>query len=231
MVDQFERSLKSYPYVQHVPLYYLSCALEEQCLSSSAYFHSDNPYHIRRLLRFDSLTMNYGTSVFLPSLSPAEWQWHDCHQHYHSFEAFISYDVLNKKGEKVAEGHKASFCLEDSTCRGLGAYITYRCSSGTQGISKNCGDLYGSHLDCQWIDVTDLSPGEYIVRQIVNEEVGVGESDYRNNIIQCEVEYMSNFYQLKIGKCSHSGKLLNFSLQFSLSPSLSLSLPPSLSIL
>ena len=120
-LDTLYRSL-SYPYVERLPIYLLECAREENCLSSSA--EGQPLTNVRSLLRFDSLTMNWGTSDFRPNRDRSEWEYHSCHRHFHSFEAFIHYDLLNvTTKEKVAEGHKASFCLEDTTCRG--AFVRY----------------------------------------------------------------------------------------------------------
>ena len=162
-------------------------------------------YIYRYLLRFDSLTMNLGLNDFLPVLPRDEWIWHSCHNHYHSMEAFVQYDLLNARtGEKIAEGHKASFCLEDSTCA-RGSHARFRCYLGIQGISVNCGDLYGSYLDCQWIDITGVSGGEYIVRQRLNPQHLVVESDYKNNEISCKITIAPSVYSYRTSDCWLSG--------------------------
>ena len=91
--------------------------------------------------------------------------------------------------KKLAEGHKASYCLEDTKCDD-GVDQFYFCRNrGDQGISINCHDNYDYTLDCQWVDVTDLkvSGRSYKLRVIANPAFKVGESDYSNNVALCDI--------------------------------------------
>lgn len=48
-------------------------------------------------------------------------------------ESFSHYDIIDEHGNQVAEGHKASFCLEDSKCD-RGVFPKYNCQGyGYQG--------------------------------------------------------------------------------------------------
>ncbi|XP_071997305.1 protein-lysine 6-oxidase isoform X2 [Engystomops pustulosus] len=176
-------------YVQRMSMYSLRCAAEENCLASSAYRSDVRDYDQRVLLRFPQRVKNQGTADFLPSRPRYSWEWHSCHQHYHSMDEFSHYDLLDAQSHRrVAEGHKASFCLEDTSCD-YGYYRRFACTAHTQGLSPGCYDTYNADIDCQWIDITDVKPGNYILKVSVNPSYLVPESDYSNNVVRCDVRY------------------------------------------
>ncbi|XP_065319937.1 lysyl oxidase homolog 3-like isoform X2 [Gordionus sp. m RMFG-2023] len=185
--------LKSTAYIEDRQMFFLRCAMEENCLARTAYALDSTdymwPYMTRRLLRFTSRIVNLGTSDFRPHLPKYLWEWHSCHMHYHSMDVFSHYDLTDRRGRKVAQGHKASFCLEDNECSGNSRH-KYRCQNfGDQGISTGCSDVYEHNIDCQWIDITDVNPGFYYFKVTINPEFKVAEMSFSNNAIRCDLLY------------------------------------------
>ncbi|XP_067007855.2 lysyl oxidase homolog 2 [Anabrus simplex] len=178
-------------------LYFLQCAMEENCLATGAYkLQAENGnWHLetRRLLRFTARILNAGTADFRPAVPKHLWEFHQCHMHYHSMEVFATFDILDSKGTKVAEGHKASFCLEDNQCM-PGVKPFYFCANfGDQGISVNCSDIYRHNIDCQWVDISELEPGLYTFKVAINSEFKVGEMSFENNEAACKLYYTESF--------------------------------------
>ncbi|CAH1115159.1 unnamed protein product [Psylliodes chrysocephalus] len=184
-------------HLEDLQMFFLQCAMEENCAASTAYdIQRTNPaWHLepRRLLRFTAKIFNAGTDDFRPSIPKHLWEWHMCHRHYHSMEVFATFDIYDNKGKRVAEGHKASFCLEDNQCL-PGTKPKFACANyGDQGISVNCSDIYKYTVDCQWVDISDLSPGLYTMKVAVNPEFKVPEMTFENNAAYCDF-YYSQYY-------------------------------------
>ncbi|MEM6992615.1 MAG: lysyl oxidase family protein [Myxococcota bacterium] len=161
-----------------------SCTIFEGCV--------DAPGN-RRLLRFDTVTPNAGSRdlvMGVPTNHPDLFVWSECHGHYH-FDGYSVYELLDGE-EVVARGHKQAFCLLDWE---PWAYPNddnvYTCSN--QGISAGWQDVYGGTLECNWVDITDVAPGDYTLRISINpprDDTAVSpliERDYSNNVLDVPV--------------------------------------------
>lgn len=161
------------------------CEIYEGCVPEPGF---------RRLLRFDTRTPNAGSRdlvMGIPSNHPDLFHFSECHGHYH-FDGYAYYDLLDNNGTVVATGHKQAFCLIDwSPWAWTDFGGDYTCSN--QGISLGWEDVYGSYLDCQYVDITDVPPGDYVLRVAINlplPETAVAplvERNYDNNVLEMPV--------------------------------------------
>ena len=140
-----------------------SCALAEGVVGAAGY---------RRILRFDTVVMNAGDGDLVvgdrsdPNNPYAAWfEFSACHGHYH-IRGFSAYELLNPDGTIAAVGHKQGFCFEDSFKYDGGKSHGYLCSY--QGITSGWGDWYYKQLTGQWIDITGVPEGDYVVRVTIN---------------------------------------------------------------
>ncbi len=136
----------------------------------------------RKLLRFDVLAVNRGTADLVvgvpPNVDPPNrgaFVFSICHDHFH-FVGFARYELRERDGGTlVAAGEKRAFCIEDSRRVDPSAPATekYCCRvacGNRQGLQVGWGDLYQRDLPCQWIDVTDVPPGDYDLCALLNPD-------------------------------------------------------------
>jgi hypothetical protein len=153
-----------------------SCAFIEQCVGGTGK---------RKLLRFSVEAKNQGQATLTvppPPERPDLFIFSPCHGHYH-FSGFASYALLDKAGKEVVTGRKQAYCMEDTQQIAFGPNVgcdkVYSCED--QGIQAGWSDLYGNTLDCQWLDITDVPPGDYSIRVVLNPGRTFEEVSLDNN--------------------------------------------------
>ncbi len=141
-----------------------------------------------RLLSFSSEIRNIGSGDLVlgnPASNPL-FIWATCHQHWH-FEQFAEYNLLDTNGNIVATGHKVGFCVQDSQPWATRAGpVRYNCNN--QGIQTGWADIYPGYVPgvslgvaCQYIDVSAVTPGIYVLQMTVNPDNKFIESKLDNN--------------------------------------------------
>jgi hypothetical protein len=133
----------------------------------------------------------------------------DGHHHWH-LQHVAKYSLWNsEKTAEVAPAEKVGFCLEDSeqievelhSEKGP-AYPVYSDSSPPgrdfcqrfspnatgvyEGISPGWRDAYTSNLGFQWVDTSDVIPGEYWLREEVNPEKTIEEEGLGDKVAYAE---------------------------------------------
>lgn len=137
----------------------------------------------RKLLRFTMETRNVGTADLVVDAQDPRYHFitSACHGHVH-FVGFSRYE-LHPRGQPavIAAGHKESFCIEDTHPFALSPPPPqYGCNQ--MGLTVGWGDRYDRSLDCQWIDVTEVPPGDYDLYIVINPQQLIPEADYTNNV-------------------------------------------------
>jgi Lysyl oxidase len=119
------------------------------------------------------------------------------HSHWH-LHRFAAYELRSADGSnRSLRARKAGFCLGDRyetnrfvRLRGepAAAVWTRECGRGhagrlamDEGISVGYGDDYAPFLEGQFVDVTALAPGRYLLVHRANPDHVLRESDYANN--------------------------------------------------
>uniref|UniRef100_A0A3B4ZP51 Lysyl oxidase homolog n=1 Tax=Stegastes partitus TaxID=144197 RepID=A0A3B4ZP51_9TELE len=133
----------------------------------------------------------YGTRFFhngLPDLVPDPY--------YIQAASYIQRVQMYALRCAAEENCLSSFCLEDTSCD-PGTRRRFACTAHTQGLGPGCYDTYHANIDCQWIDITDVPPGNYILKVTVNPSQLVQESDFSNNEVRCDIRFTGSYVQAR----------------------------------
>lgn len=139
----------------------------------------------------------YTRSGTFTSRYAGTYVYHPEHRHTH-FEDYASYRLREIEGSEgvgpvIASSDKVSFCLYDEYVHNsrLPHYNRNRryrsCNTNIQGISVGWKDVYGKELADQWIDITEVLPGEYWLESEVDPYNRLIESNEGNNVARIRV--------------------------------------------
>lgn len=154
------------------------CLIAEGCLKG---------FGLREILRFTTRFENIGELDYYigePSLGNSQFTFDNCHNHFH-YANYAEYLIFDASGNRIPGGFKSGFCVIDLIC--TKGNNKYGCAN--MGLTAGCFDEYGSDLDCQWLDVTDIPDGEITFVARVNwnnqpDALGRVEKNLLNNWAQ-----------------------------------------------
>jgi lysyl oxidase len=138
-----------------------------------------------------------GSEARRPIASLLRYERAETHAHWH-LDAFERYELRDASGDAtLLVARKAGFCLGDryDSRRSVdlpgepsGAVWTHECGKGQpdllsleEGISVGYGDDYAPRLEGQFVDVSDVPPGRYLLVHVANPRRALRESRYANN--------------------------------------------------
>jgi hypothetical protein len=160
--------------------------------------HGFRPYREVRTMQVDQLVRQTdGTSRLVRSVGGMQYVHHPDHQHWH-FVGFVTYTLRALAApDQMRRDRKTGFCLGDRYVirggRSLSGYdpapshadLCGMRQPGLEGlfagISVGYADRYEAHLEGQFVDLTGLPEGRYVLTHTVNPEGTLVESDYSDN--------------------------------------------------
>jgi hypothetical protein len=162
-----------------------SCEVVEACVRAPG---------IRTLLRFDGTIENVGNDDLILGNPDSEgfFNFSRCHQ-VNLLKEIMLYELIDPQTKTVVKvnnqeviGRKQGFCIMDiSQVNATSPRGPYDCSN--QGLTRGWADVYDSFLECQFLDVTGVSPGNYLLRLSVNPDGLWSESNMTNNTVEVPV--------------------------------------------
>jgi hypothetical protein len=143
------------------------------------------------------------TSTMHPLKTRLRFVVSETHRHWHLL-GFERYELRALDGKTVGPDRKTGFCLGDRYDADSGSRIpgeppravwTQECGRGQsgrlrilEGLSPGFGDDYVPLLEGQFIDITGLAPGSYVLSHRVNSTRDLLESSYANNAASALLE-------------------------------------------
>ena len=131
---------------------------------------------------------------------PILYETDDDHDHFHLMQ-IVHYGIWDDNGPlaiEVAPGRKVGFCIydteiypgfQDAAPQTYSRETTDFCSQGQpgsstliMGVSRGWRDVYDTRTNFQWIDISEVTPGEYWLSAQADPDDVVVESDEYNPI-------------------------------------------------
>jgi hypothetical protein len=156
-----------------------------------------------------------GTVHQLPSAGFLRYDVSPTHSHWH-FHPFERYELWKPGGlHALARDHKQGFCFGDRhpvtrTAKphfraGDCGLFKPRLFSVREGTSVDFVDIYPAEFHGQWIDITGIRDGHYVLVHEVNPEFALRERSYTNNEASVLIDLRGGGVRV-LKRCPRSGE-------------------------
>ena len=149
----------------------------------------------RTMVAEQHIATRHGPDVTVPDAGRLRYVVSPDHRHWHLL-GFDRYELRRDGGGRLAADRKSGFCLGDRyryqgpapAAAARRPRYTSRCGldhpeflSITEGISVGYGDDYRANLEGQYLPLTGLRAGRYVLVHRANADRRLREIDYSNN--------------------------------------------------